>query len=236
MNWEYRPAADHGLTHAERIKSLKREGGLAEAGIHILWWSLVRAYLAVGHRLKVVNRERLPSAPPFILIANHSSHLDALSLMAPLPWRVRERTHPIAAGDTFFENVATGTFAAFAINALPLWRKKCDPRDVQAMRARMLEMPCGYVLFPEGTRTRTGEMAKFKRGIGMLVAGTDVPVVPCRLEGAYAAMPPQNRLPKFTRVTLTVGEPLRFASIPNDGDGWARVAAECEDGVKGLGM
>jgi 1-acyl-sn-glycerol-3-phosphate acyltransferase len=231
-DWKYQPAGDLGLTHAERVQSLKREGGLAEGVVHILWWSLVRAYLAVGHRLTVKHAERLPTAPPFILIANHSSHLDTLSMMAPLPWRVRERTHPIAAGDTFFESVATGTFAAFALNALPLWRKKCDPRDVKALRERMLGMPCGYVLFPEGTRSRTGEMAKFKRGLGVLVAGTDVPVYPCRLDGAFEALPSNRKLPSFGRVTLTIGEPLRFAAVSNDGDGWSRIAREAEEAVR----
>jgi 1-acyl-sn-glycerol-3-phosphate acyltransferase len=233
-DWKIEPARDLGLTHAERVKSLRREGGLLETVVHVAWWTMVRAYLAVGHRLRVVNAERLPAAPPFILVANHSSHLDALSLMAPLSWRVRERTYPIAAGDTFFESVATGTFAAFALNALPLWRKHCDPRDVRAMRARLLERPCGYVLFPEGTRTRTGEMARFKRGVGMLVAGTTVPVIPCRLEGAYEALPPHRKVPAFRRVTLTIGEARRFESVPDDGDGWQRIAGECESAVRSL--
>ena len=52
------------------------------------------------------------------------------------------------------------------------------------------------ILFPEGTRSRTGEMGPFKPGIGALVAGTAAPVVPCYLSGAFAAWPPTSRLPR----------------------------------------
>ncbi len=232
--WKYKPAEDFGLTHAERVRSLKRESGLAELGVHLFWWTLVRAYLAVWHRLSVVGRNRLPKQPPYILVANHSSHLDAPSLMAPLGWRRRERTFAVAAGDTFFESVAVGTFAAFAMNALPLWRKHCDPNDVQEMRRRLLEQPCAYVLFPEGTRTRTGEMARFKRGIGMLVAGTTVPIVPCHLQGAFAALPAHKSLPRPRKLVLTVGTPLTFENVANDADGWIEIANRSEQAVRAI--
>lgn len=233
-DWKYQPARDLGLGHAERVKSLRREGGLLDALVHLLWWSGVGAYLRVCHRFTVVHRERLPAGPPFVLVANHGSHLDALALMAALPRRVREATHPIAAGDTFFESLAVGTFAAFALNALPLWRRRVDLKDVHAMRERLLAMPCGYVLFPEGTRTRTGEPARFKRGVGILVAGTEVPVHPCWIEGAFAALPPGRSLPRPRRVTVRVGEPRSFAAEPDDEAGWTRIAQATEAAVLAL--
>lgn len=95
-----------------------------------------------------------------------------------------------------------------------------------------MEEPCGYVLFPEGTRTRTGATARFKRGVGMLVAGTHVPVVPCRLRGTFEAWPPHRRLPRPGKITLTVGPPLHFADVRNDPDGWIRVAADLESAVR----
>ena len=51
-----------------------------------------------------------------------------------------------------------------------------------------MEQACGYILFPEGTRSRDGVIKEFKCGLGMLVAGTDVPVIPCYLQGTFKAL------------------------------------------------
>src|SRR5215471_13329246 len=111
-----------GMSSGQRLRSPRRESGLVESATHLAWSSAVRAYLALGHRLKVHGRENLPKRPPFVIMANHASHLDALVLVSSLPWHLRDRLFSIAAGDTFFESPASTAFAAVVINALPLWR------------------------------------------------------------------------------------------------------------------
>jgi 1-acyl-sn-glycerol-3-phosphate acyltransferase len=230
--WKYQPAKDLGQPFGQRLKSLKRESGLVGTLFHVVWWGLVRCYLRVFHRYRVRGREHLPKEPPFLLVANHASHLDVLVLAALCPYRIRDRVFPIAAGDTFFEKLPVATFAAYALNALPLWRKRCHPRDLEAMRTRLLDEPCVYVLFPEGTRSRNGEMAPFRQGIGALVAASPVPVVPCYLDGAFAALPPHRLIPRPRRITVTLGAPLRFPATPNDKGGWGEVAAQAEAAVR----
>jgi 1-acyl-sn-glycerol-3-phosphate acyltransferase len=156
--------------------------------------------------------------------------------MAGLGWRRRERTFALAAGDAFFESVAMGTFAALAMNALPLWRRRCDPRDVAELRRRLVEEPCAYVLFPEGTRTRTGEMGAFKAGLGRLVAGTGVPVVPGYVAGAFEAMPAGARWPRARKVEVTFGDAMTFGEVADDKGGWTEVARRCEEAVRGLAV
>lgn len=233
-DWKFQPAKDLGLSSEERLKSLRRESGLVDTLLHHVWWGFIKLYLKVWHRFSVKGRQNLPAEPPFVLVANHASHLDVLALAGSCPGRLRDRIFPIAAGDTFFESVPVAAFAAYALNALPLWRKNCDPKDLQELRSRLTEEPCAFVLFPEGTRTRTGEMAKFKRGIGALVASTLVPVVPCYLEGAFEAFPAHYKFPRPRKLRLTIGEPLRFPATPNDKDGWTEVAAKVEAAVKAL--
>lgn len=233
-SWKFEPAKDLGLPLGKRLRSPRRESGLIETGSHLAWWALVRSYLAVWHRLRVEGRANLPRTLPFVIAANHASHLDALVLAAPLSWRLRDRIFPIAAGDTFFETPLLTAFAAFCMNALPLWRKSCGPHALQALRERLLGEPCGYVLFPEGTRSRDGTMAPFKPGLGMLVAGTPVPVVPCHLSGAHAALPPRARVPRPRRLRLRVGEPLSFAGVADERSGWQEVAARVEAAVRRL--
>jgi 1-acyl-sn-glycerol-3-phosphate acyltransferase len=234
LPWKLEPARDLGLPFGERLRSHQREAGLIETAGHLAWWGLVRAYLASCHRLQVVGRKHLPDKPPFVLVANHASHLDALTLAAPLPWRLRDRIFPIAAGDTFFQTSARAVFAVGFLNALPMWRMKCGPKALKALRQRLLEDPCVYILFPEGTRSRDGSMRPFKPGLGMLVAGADVPVVPCSLQGTYESLPAHRAWPRFRRITLRIGEPLLFPTVSNDRTGWETIAAQTEAAVRTL--
>jgi 1-acyl-sn-glycerol-3-phosphate acyltransferase len=123
MSWDLKPAPDLGLTTKQRLRSHGRETGLGSLVLQYAWRSLVRAHLAVLHRLEVTGRENLPP-PPFVLVANHSSHLDALTLGAVLRGPAARRAHALAAGDTFFTSGASSAFAAYALNAFPVWRKR----------------------------------------------------------------------------------------------------------------
>lgn len=232
--WELEPAADFGLTPRARLASLQRETGLVASITHLTWRLAPRLYLRGYHRLAIIGGENLPPEPPYVVIANHASHLDAVALAAALPARHCNRTFPIAAGDTFFERLGVSVFAALAMNALPLWRGKPSHGDLATLRRRLVEGRAIYILFPEGTRSRDGAMHRFKAGIGRLVAGTDVPVLPCRIAGAFAALPPHRRLPRPGRLKVTIGVPLTFADVGDDKAGWLQIAATSEMAVQRL--
>jgi len=236
-DWRYDSARDLGLSDAERYRSVRREVGLATTLLTTLRWLVVRTYLKVFHRLQVEGREHLPKGLPIILVANHSSHLDALSLASVLSIEQNRQVFPIAAGDHFFETPAVAMFTSLLMNALPIWRKNCGAHALEALRERIDtdSDPCGYILFPEGTRSRTGRMARFKPGIGRLVAGTDVAVVPCFLEGVHAAFPPHRRWPRPGKVVLKIGAPLTFETTANDRSAWREVAETIERQVRELG-
>jgi 1-acyl-sn-glycerol-3-phosphate acyltransferase len=233
-DWNYHPAHDLNLPPLQRWRSVRRESGLGECVAHAVWWTAVCAYLSAAHRLRVQGRENLPDRAPFVVIANHSSHLDALVLAAALPRRLRRVVLPVAAGDTFFQTPAVAAFAAWMLNALPLWRKNAGRHAMQELRERLLDEPCGYILFPEGTRSRTGEIAPFKAGLGMIVAGADVPVVPCFVSGAHDAFPPDARRPRLCPIHVSIGPPLHFQDLPNAREGWQQVAEKCEAAVRSL--
>lgn len=232
-DWNLRPARDHGLTPAERLRSHGRERGLGSLAVAAAWRALVRSYLRLVHGLQVEGLDRLPVAP-FVMVANHGSHLDALALAAALPRRLANRAFALAAGDTFFTTAPVAAFAAYAVNALPVWRRRTTARDLDALRARLVEDGAVLILFPEGTRTRDGQMGMFKSGVGALVAGTAVPVVPCFLSGAWDAWPPGQTLPRRGRVRVVIGAALGFADAAVDRDGTATVAAACEAAVRRL--
>jgi 1-acyl-sn-glycerol-3-phosphate acyltransferase len=234
QEWKYQPAQDLGLDQAERMKSVRRESGLVGLVARNLWWWWVRGVLKLSERVEVTGREHLPKAAPFVLVANHASHLDVLILATALPLALRNKVLPLAAGDTFFETPVISMFAAEMMNALPMWRKQCGRHAIETLRERLVQEPCGYILFPEGTRSRDGKLAPFKHGIGMIVAGSSVPVVPCHLKGTFDALPPGAKWPRRKTITLRIGAPQSFDSTLNDRNGWKSVAEKLQAAVKDL--
>jgi 1-acyl-sn-glycerol-3-phosphate acyltransferase len=232
--WRLQPARDAGLTPSERFRSVRRESGLLESLAHHACFSLIRSYFAIAHRLTIIGRERLPAHGPFVLAANHCSHLDALALGAALTPRHRERAFPIAAGDVFFQTKVTSTFSAIMLNALPMWRKNCGPHALADLRLKLHEERAIFIIFPEGGRSRNGAMKPFKHGLGMLVAETNVPVVPCGFVGTFEALPPERNIPRPVAIKLTIGDPVQFASTSNDRTGWSEVAQSVESRVRDL--
>ncbi len=234
MDWQLKPARDHELGPRAKLASLKRESGLLSLFGHWCWRRLTRLYLRLFHRFTVRGAENLPP-PPFVLVANHSSHLDILALTAALPTRYLASVHPIAADDHFFASFAGSLFASLALNALPLKRKTARGKDLALLRERLVDDRLIYVLFPEGTRSRDGAIAPFKAGIGTLLAGSNVPVVPCYIEGAFAALPPQRHWPRPGRLSLAIGQPISVADCGTDREGWIDAAGRCEAAVRRLG-
>jgi len=232
--WRYQPAADHGLPLKERLKSVRREPGLIANMTHAMSLAALRVYLKSYHRLRVIGREHIPLRPPFVMCSNHSSHLDALILAAALPRRLSNCVFPIAAGDVFFETPLTSAFAAACINALPMWRKNCGPHAMRDLRERLVEEPCGYILFPEGGRTRDGNMLPFKAGLGMILNELPVPIIPCYLAGAFHACPPGSTLPRPRPITLCVGPALDVSQNENRRDGWQKTVASIREAIEKL--
>jgi 1-acyl-sn-glycerol-3-phosphate acyltransferase len=77
-------------------------------------------------------------------------------------------------------------------------------------------------------------MATFKPGLGRLLAGTSVPIVPCYLNGTFAALPASATVPCWKRICVTIGKPLSFSATTNDRTGWELIAAASEDAIRNL--
>jgi 1-acyl-sn-glycerol-3-phosphate acyltransferase len=69
------------------------------------------------------------------------------------------------------------------------------------------------ILFPEGSRSRTGEVGEFRPGVGLLLAGRDVPAVPCYLAGTHAAWARGRCLPQPRPVRLVIGRARDYSDL-----------------------
>lgn len=130
---------------------------------------------------------------PFIVVANHSSHLDANLIFGALPRKLSRNLSAGAAADYFFNHKARAAGTRLFYNAYPIDRG--GMREHRGLSGRLLERGIPLLIFPEGTRSRTGAMARFKPGPAALSIRHDVPILPVALVGAYAAMPYGAKLP-----------------------------------------
>jgi len=232
--WKLEPAHDLGLSGLARYRSLRREGGLVESIARLAAWGSIRGLLHMLHGLRIHGRENLPASPSFVLASNHASHLDALVLGAAVPLAWRDHVFPIAAGDLFFEHGGIAALVTTLLNAVPVWRRKTSIQHVKALRQKLVEEPSIFILFPEGTRARDGKMQAFKSGVGMMVAATPVPIVPCHLNGTFESFPPNRVVPRIHRITLRIGQPLAFPEVANNHAGWDKIGQAIEASVRRL--
>jgi 1-acyl-sn-glycerol-3-phosphate acyltransferase len=197
-------------------------------------WRAVRGWLALFHRLTIHGQEHWPTAPPCVLVANHASHLDTLVLAAAAPPHLRESLHPLAAADVFFRTRLRAYLATTLMRAMPFSRRHWGLHQLRELRGRLENDRSVYVLYPEGTRSRTGAMGAFRHGVGALTAGGRVPVVPCHLDGTFAALRPGQVLPRPRKLVLRIGRPLSFADVDNSRSGWEHVSKCVEAAVRRL--
>src|ERR1043166_863693 len=218
----------------QRLRNFPREPDMLVYGMRSLAALILRGWLGTYHRLEVRGRENLPKEKSFVLVANHSSHLDTVCLLAALPLRRLHRAFPAAAADYFFKSVPRTWMATVVVNALPFARQTQVRQSLAICGELLANAGNVLIIFPEGTRSTTGELQEFKGGIGALVAGRDVPVLPCYLDGAFSAWPKGSSWPRPRKVRLIIGAPRNYAALPPEKNASSAIAAELRDAVKEL--
>jgi 1-acyl-sn-glycerol-3-phosphate acyltransferase len=155
-------------------------------------------------------------------VANHSSHMDTPAILRALPRRWRRWTVVGAAADYFYRDRLRATCVSVLFNTVPIARRASA--DSLAHVDRLLEAGHSVLLYPEGTRSRTGRIGPLRRGAALLAARHGVHVMPIHVQGTRAAMPPGTPWPRRRsrslwsprhRVTVAIGAPIPVAA--NDG-------------------
>jgi long-chain acyl-CoA synthetase len=151
--------------------------------------------------------------PPALFVANHTSHLDTIAVLKALPPAWRRRVAVAAAADYFYTQPWIGAGVSLLVNAFPLSRfaPAARVKDTFEHCARLRRSGWSILLYPEGTRSATGEMQRFKGGAGMLAVQLGVPVIPVYTKGLATVLPKGKLLPRPGSVTVSFGHPLTFA-------------------------
>ena len=194
--------------------------------LQYVFFTLSKSFQAVevkGFDLKKFGNE------PVIFVANHQSHLDAPDIIKVLPRKTRTKTSVAAAKDYIFGNYATGLMARVAFNAFPIDRHGNMDESLTNI-GKILDKGNSVLLFPEGTRTRTGDLQDFKNGIGVIAPEMGVPIIPIKISGNYDILPRKHHIPKYGKTTITIGEPIRF----DEGSSYLDITKQLEEAIKKL--
>ncbi|MEQ8483633.1 MAG: 1-acyl-sn-glycerol-3-phosphate acyltransferase [Pseudomonadales bacterium] len=221
---EILPAIDYDLF--SRLISTQ-SGTVGPHPWQIRWWAKLarlgfrwHAYGRWVHRyckpLTVTGRDKLRGLKgPCIVVANHTSHMDALVLHASLPQRIRWNIYSGAAADRWFvkgrkELVMQPWYQSLAMGTFPIQRGG-GSRALDYPRW-LLDQGCNLIIFPEGTRSTSRSMAKFRHGVSILALEKNVPVVPVFLTGLAALRPKGSRELTPGPAGAHVLDPIHFAS------------------------
>ena len=216
------------------LEALSRRPGLATCAVRISAAVAIRAWLHGVHRLAIEGRENLPLGESFVMISNHQSHLDAPALAAAIRLPYLHQTFPAAAADYFFRSTSRSILSSVVINGLPFHRTRGASKSLAVCRELLRGRANVLILFPEGTRSQNGELGRFRPGIGRLVIDSNVPVVPCHLDGAFAALPKGAVVPRPAKLTLRIGEPRRYGHLAPGRDAIRHICDDLREAVRAL--
>ncbi|MCZ6792270.1 MAG: lysophospholipid acyltransferase family protein [Planctomycetota bacterium] len=166
---------------------------------------LAHACFVLFFRARVRGVENVPTEGPAVLASNHLSFLDPLLVGSCIR---RRRRCCFLARDTLFRGVLGWLISR--TGAYPVPRESSAPLRALKLCLKILARGQVLVLFPEGTRSRSGQMGEVKKGIGWIASRSQAPVVPVRVSGTFEAWPPGRKLPRLRPVSVVYGEPLRF--------------------------
>jgi 1-acyl-sn-glycerol-3-phosphate acyltransferase len=232
--WLYDSVRDFDQAPINRLRQFPREPDMLVYALRSLGALIIRRLLRVYNHFEIIGHQNLRTNRSVVLVANHCSHLDTLCLLAALPLRKLHRAFTAAASDYFFQSVPRLWAAAILVNALPFARQARVRQSLSLCRKLLANPGTILIIFPEGTRSTTGEVGEFKSGIGALVAGRDIPVAPCFIDGSFRAWPKGKRFPRPRKVRLIVGTPRSYRDRGRDKIDICAIAAELRNTVNEL--
>lgn len=194
--------------------------------VQVFWSRSVLWLLLVP--IKVTGCENVDSNQSYVFVANHQSFLDVFAVYGWLPnnfkWLMKKELRKIP---------FVGTACAVAGH---IFVDRSNPRAaMESLTYIKAQLHDGIstVIFPEGTRTKTGEMGRFKQGAFKIAMDMDLPVVPISLSGFFDAMPRNKFYVKpFSRVALHIGKPIDISQFNDINEAMTELHTQVKNGIK----
>lgn len=197
---------------------------------------LARLLMKLLFRFRVDGPAHLPAEGPYVIAPNHCSALDPIAVLAALG---RHRLHHTYwggwVGILFRGRLAS--LLSHAMRVLPV-EPRSGPLSNLGLAAAALHRARNLVWFPEGMRSPTGALQRFRSGIGLLLRAYPVPVIPVWIEGSRKALPPGTLRLRPSAVSVWFGAPAHAEQLEAEGSGETpeeRIASGLRARVQALG-
>ena len=170
-----------------------------------------------------------------VFAVNHQSHFDVPAVLMALPPRLRYAVAPAMAKEffkahffpqqftrkEFFTNSLNYYLSSLFFNAFPLPQREAGARQALRYAGELVGDGYSVLIFPEGRRTKEGDIAPFQPGVGMMASRLDVPVVPVRIDGLDKVLHPTWKMARPGRVRVIFGRPMQLS-----GDNYGALARQ----------
>jgi long-chain acyl-CoA synthetase len=185
--------------------------------------ALQRVFYDKFLKTKYEGRSNIPVHTNFIIAPNHSSHLD-MGLAKMALGEAGKDMVALAAADYFFDNKYKRAYMDNFTNTVPMERSGSLRQSLRHARS-FLDRGYNALIFPEGTRSLTGEIADFKPVIGYLALACRVGILPMYLRGTYQAMPKGSNIIRSRDIGARIGRYLSYEELEEMTKGMARSEA-----------
>jgi 1-acyl-sn-glycerol-3-phosphate acyltransferase len=174
--------------------------------------------------------DNIPDCGPVIVISNHQSNLDPMILFNSFP-----RPVPFMTKKELF-NIPVFSWVMRQVGNFPVKRGSVD-RNAMDMARNLLESGNAICIFPEGTRSKTGEIGSFKSGVSYIWKGSGCPVfLPVTLKGSIDLLPKGEFIPRPCNVEVSFGKVIKISEDiwddSNKKDSASKVAEILEKTIK----
>lgn len=201
------------------------KNGKAPRTVQVLWSRSVLWFLLVP--IKVTGRENVDTKQSYVFVANHQSFLDVFAIYGWLPnnfkWLMKKEIRKVP----FVGTACAVAGHIFVDRANP----KAAMKSLEDVKVQLHD-GISTAIFPEGTRTKTGEIGRFKQGAFKIAMDLNLPVVPISLKGFFKAMPSkQFYVNPGSHVEIHIGQPIELSQFNDMNEAMAYVREQIQKGL-----
>lgn len=178
--------------------------------VNSIYRFILRPVVQLVFGVRFRNKEVLKKEKQFILVGNHNSHLDSLSLLTALPMGTFKNIRNVASHNYFGKSKFTAAMSKFWVNAELIKKGGEKTKGETALEAmdRLLKEGNSLIIFPEGTRGKPGKVEEFKHGIAVLLKqNPSIPFIPVYFDGMGRVLPKGTKLPLPLVSKVIFGKP-----------------------------
>ncbi len=161
-------------------------------------WSVLMCYMAFV-RVEVKGREHIEKNQSYVFVANHQSMFDIYAvygrLNVPFKWIMKKELESIP----FVGKACKSAGHIF----IPRGQNKAAKKCIEEAEKKLVN-GLSVVIFPEGSRTHTGEIGLFKRGGFQIAADLQLPIIPITIKGAFEVMPRNSLIARPGNIKLII--------------------------------